>query len=410
MIKYLENRVWSLNAKIVNTEADPAEINRLLAEKLTSGIFAGEGIRFSYSENPIGNYSFRPVEVTLEMTAKAIGQYQQFLDEKGISFRISSFRMIINAFGFLNIIPVFEYACKPGNNSYAEIEKNGDASAEIIDAIFSDISAAIDVLDSAGIIRKSSYYHFGVPSGLEKSGIHTREDSYNYLVHIFYFGEKELLDDTVKQFNSEENVLTFEEHSLFSEFPIYFWEMKHDVADNELVDLISINSYMLCETVAVNNALHVYNSFLDILNQNLEVDSNHLREIFNFNTWLIQNLRLFNPNFTLYQSKFMKMYRQNSDISPKYDLLKDAEQSLTFAIEGIEVTRTQQSERIMQFILALFTALTLYSVITDAYALITSEVQAVPFSMHSTQTIIFILETTVVLAFIIFFRKISRRI
>jgi len=106
----------------------------------------------------------------------------------------------------------------------------------------------------------------------------------------------------------------------------------------------------------------------------------------------------------------MKLYRQNSDIESKYSLLKDAEQTLTFAIEGIEVSRTQQSERVMQFILALFTALTLYSVITDVYSLITSDVQKVPFSMNSMQSIIFLLETIIILAFIVFFRRISKRI
>jgi hypothetical protein len=203
--------------------------------------------------------------------------------------------------------------------------------------------------------------------------------------------------------------MTFEDHRFYAEFPMYFWGMAKPAADQELIRLISTDSYMICETVAVNNALHVYNSFLDVLNQNLEVDSNHLRTIFNYNTWLIQYLRLFNPNFTLHQFRFMKMYRQNSDITSKYELFKDAEKSLSFAIEGIEVSRSQQSERIMQFILALFTALTLYSVITDVFSLITSNVDRVPFSMTSLQTIIFMLETAVIVAFIVFFRRISKR-
>jgi hypothetical protein len=104
------------------------------------------------------------------------------------------------------------------------------------------------------------------------------------------------------------------------------------------------------------------------------------------------------------------MYRDNSDIGSKYELLKDAEHSLTFAIEGVEVTRTQQSARIMQFILALFTALTLYSVITDVYGFITAGDQQVSVNMYSLQTIIFMLETVIVVAFIFFFRKITRKI
>jgi hypothetical protein len=409
MIKYLENRVWSLNAKILKTDADPNEVNRRLNESLTSGLFSGGGIRFSYSENPIGNYSCRPVEITLELADPAVNRYQRMIDEKEIAFRLSSFRMIINTFGFLNIVPVYEFTGKLAGEHITDIEANGDASAEIIDGIFDDISALIDALDEIGIIQKSSYYHFGIPSGIKKFDIHTKDNSYNYLVHIFCFDEEELLKKTVKLYQAEENSMTFEDHRFYAVFPLYYWDMAKPADDSELVTLTSTDSYMICDLVAVNNSLHVYNTFLDVLNQNHEVDSNHLRKIFNYNTWIIQSLRLFNPNFTLHQFRFMKMFRQNSDIILKYDLLKDAEQSLTFAIEGIEVTRTQQSARIMQFILALFTALTLYSVITDVYSLITSDRQQVSVSMYSLQSIIFMLETVVIVAFVLFFRKISRK-
>jgi hypothetical protein len=409
VIKYLENRIWSLNAKIIKTDADPDEVNQQLKDKLTEGLFSDGGIRFSYTQNPIGNYSFRQPEITMELTEKAVTRYQKLIEEKKIAFHLSSFRLIINAFGFLNIVPVFEFTGKIDDNNLTDIEASGDASAEIIDGIFDEIYALVDALDDIGIIQKSSYYHFGIPSGIKKHDIHTKDDSYNYLVHIFFFDEKQALEKTVKLYQAEQNSMTFEDHSLYAVFPLYYWDMKKTADDRELIKLISIDSYMTCELVAVNNALHVYNSFLDVLNQNHDVDSNHLRKIFNYNTWLIQNLRLFNPNFTLHQFRFMKMYRQNSDISSKYDLLKDAEHSLSFAIEGIEVTRTQQSERIMQFILALFTALTLYSVITDVYGFITSEERQVSISMHSMQTIIFALESVVILAFILFFRRISKR-
>lgn len=409
MIRYLENRIWALNARIVKTDADVEDVNRQLEAQLADGLFAGGGIRFMYSGNPIGNYSFRPVEITLEFTEKSIQRFQHLIDEREISFRLSSFRLIINTFGFLNIIPILDYTGKLTDDNLTDIESSGDATAEIIDSLFDDIYNLINVLDAIGVIKKSAFYHFGVPSGIEKYGIHTKDDSYNYLVHIFFCGEKTALAKTVKLYQAEEHVMTFENHSFFAVFPMYFWEMEKKGDDGELVWLTAIDSYMICETVAVNNSLHVYNSFLDVLNQNLEVDSNHLRKIFNYNTWQIQNLRLFNPNFTLHQFRFMKMYRQNSDIVSKYELFKDAEKSLSFAIEGMEVSRTQQSERVMQFILALFTALTLYSVITDVYALITSTEQSVPFSWHSIQTVIFVLETIVIASFILLFRRISKR-
>lgn len=410
MIKCLENRVWALNARILATEENAGSVSSKLNEKLKEGFFRDGGLLFHYSENPIGNYSFRPVEITLLMTQVSMDRFQELLNQKEIPFKLSSFRMIINTFGFLNIVPIYEFTGKYNPEDPSEIESFGDASAEITDSLFDDISAVIDHLDSLGIISKSAFYHFGVPSGISEYGIHTKDDSYNYLVHQFYINETENLNQAVKHYQVENQSNTYEEHLYYAIFPIYFWNLKQSADDEALVKLTAIDSYMICQTVAINNSLHVYNSFLDTLNQDLEIDSNHLRNIFNYNTWQIQNLRLFNPNFTLHQFRFMKNYRQNSDIEPKYELYKDAEKSLSFAIEGMEVTRTQQSERVMQFILALFTALTLYSVITDVYALITSDVESVPFSLHSMQSIIFILETLVIISFILFFRKISRKL
>lgn len=409
MIKYLENRIWSLNAKIINTETEPAEVNRRLQELLPDGIFSDGGLIFSYSENPIGNYSLRPVEICLSLSENAVNQYNKQLLENGIDFQLSSFRMIINTFGFLNIAPVYLYTGSMDITDPSLIESNGDASAEVIDAHFEEINQVIDALDIIGTIRKSDFYHFGVPSGIEKTGLHTKDDSYNYFVHIFYRDEDNLLQNTIKMYEAEDASMTYEEHVFYSVFPIYFWELRSDITDDEIIRMTAIDSYMICETVAVNNALHVYNSFLDVLNQNNDVDSNHLRKIFNYNTWLIQYLRLFNPNFTLHQFRFMKMFRQTSDIESKYALLKDAEQSLSFAIEGIEVSRSQQSERVMQFILALFTALTLYSVITDVVGLLTSDVESVPFLSKSVNISIFTIETIIILLFILFFRKISRK-
>lgn len=407
MIKYLENRIWSLNARIMQTEGDAAAVNQMLNQLLSGGIFADGGIQFAWSDNPIGNYSFRSKEILLSFTPVSLHRFQEKLNQQESPLKISSFSLIINSFGFLNILPVYEYSAEDTNVS--SIEAAGDAAAELVDGLFDEMSGLMDALHEIGIIRKSDFYHFGVPSGLEKYGSHTKDDSYNYLVHILFIDEKSELESAVKLYEAEDRSMTYEEFRVYSIFPIYFWEMEKSLPDSDLLKLVAIDSYMICETVAVNTSLHVYNAFLDALNQNINVDSNHLRKIFNYNTWQIQNLRLFNPNFTLHQFRFMKMYRENSDIQSKYDLFKDAEQSLTFAIEGMEVSRTQQSERVMQFILALFTALTLYSVITDVYSLITSNVESVPFSLHSMQSIIFILETLVILFFILFFRKISKR-
>lgn len=410
MIKYLENRIWSLNTRIMQTEGDAAAVNMKLKQLLSQGIFADGGIQFSWSDNPIGNYSFRSKEILLSFTPVSLLRFQEKLNQQGSPLKISSFSLIINSFGFLNIIPVYEYSAEDAKFNVSSLEAAGDAAAELVDGLFDEMSGLIDALHEVGIIRKSDFYHFGVPLGLEKQGTHTKDDSYNYLVHILFIDEKPELESAVKLYEAEDHSMTYEEFRVYSIFPIYFWEMEKSLPDSELLKLVAIDSYMICETVAVNTSLHVYNAFLDALNQNIDVDSNHLRKIFNYNTWQIQNLRLFNPNFTLHQFRFMKNYRLNSDIEPKYELYKDAEKSLSFAIEGMEVTRTQQSERVMQFILALFTALTLYSVITDVYALITSEVQSVPFSLHSMQSIIFILETLVIISFILFFRRISRKL
>jgi len=59
MIKYLENRIWSLNAKILKTDANPDEVNKQLNDSVKSGLFANNGIQFTYTQNPIGELLIR---------------------------------------------------------------------------------------------------------------------------------------------------------------------------------------------------------------------------------------------------------------------------------------------------------------------------------------------------------------
>ena len=220
MIKCVENRIWELNAKIINTDADCSEINQQLSEAITEGIFSNGNILFSYSSNQIGNYSSRAAEITLELNSTGLSLYQKMLNEKSISLSVSSFRMVINTFGFLNIIPVFEYTGNTSPAAVTAIEPSCDSASEIIDSIFSDISLLIDTLDKLKIIQKSDFYHFGVPSDIEKYQLHTKDDSYNYTLHFFFVNESESLKSIVSSYQVENNVMNYGDLQLYYTFPL----------------------------------------------------------------------------------------------------------------------------------------------------------------------------------------------
>lgn len=407
MVRYVENRIWMLNATLVDTAKDPAEVQKTL-DGSGAGLFLGGGSSFSWSENPVGNYSDRPRAATLALRPDSKARFQEALSGKDVGYRLREFRLRVDAFGFLDLRIQYEFPGEIAPGRVQELETLGDASSEVVDSFFEDISAAVAALEKAGVLTTSAFYPFGTPPQLSELELHSPFYSYNYTVHVLFDGEPDALRAMADRYGPDAPTMNFEGHSLRFVFPFHIWETARILSDDEVDRLVSIGSYATAETTTCNTALQVYNAFLRAINLSRGSEADEIRRIVNHNTWLLQSLRLFNPNFTLFEFQYLKMYREHSDLSSKYALLKDAESSLTFAIEGVEAAASHRSERMMQFILSIFTALTLYSVITDIYSLVTSEVKEIPFTTHSLQAGIFVAETMVVVAMAWFFKRMNR--
>ena len=407
MVRYIENRIWMLNATLLDTARPEEEVQRIL-DSAGPGLFLGGGARFSWSENPVGNYSNRPRSATLTLEAGSRSTFQEALSKKGVSYRLSEFRMRVDPLGFLDLRIQYEFTGKLDPDRIQELDANGDAASEVVDDFFDDISGAVDALGMAGVLRTSEFYPFGTPPMLSKLELHSAFYSYNYTAHLLFDGEPAAHRAMIDRYGPGAPSMNFEGHSLRFVFPFHIWETSRILSDEDVDRLVSIGAYATAETATCNTALQVYNAFLRAINLSRGIEADGIRRIVNHNTWLLQSLRLFNPNFTLFEFQYLKMYREHSDLSPKYALLKDAEASLTFAIEGVEAATSHRSERVMQFILSIFTALTLYSVTTDIYSLVTSDVKEIPFTTHSLQAGIFLAETTVVVAMAWLFKRMNR--
>ena len=95
----------------------------------------------------------------------------------------------------------------------------------------------------------------------------------------------------------------------------------------------------------------------------------------------------------------IQMVEKCSNISTKYNYFKDTTDNLKFIIEGVQFEKSQTSNRIIQIILATFTGLSLYSVITDVINLLVMN-QINLESNIPTKSIILSLATVIIFLFL----------
>lgn len=95
--------------------------------------------------------------------------------------------------------------------------------------------------------------------------------------------------------------------------------------------------------------------------------SQKYRNIYNHLNILLLNNKNIERHFPNEERTYINFYNNLAGLKERYSFYKDTEQTLRFAIQGVEVENDQKNNRIIQIILALFTGLTLISVIADFF-------------------------------------------
>jgi hypothetical protein len=403
MIKYVENRVWCLNARVVQTGL-PEQIREQLTRE-SDKLFGQEGsVHIDITRNDLDHYTDNPTVVQVDLKEPAIRFFHKRVLERTDYFRPISVQMNILDLGFLNVTAAFDIC---GEFGLQKAEFEGMKISEALSELYPQIEGLLDLLATKAVIRKSELYHFGVPSLLGGLDLHTYEDSFLYNQHLLFVDEPDVLSSTIVGLGPMHRSFSYQGYRVYSTWGLYLWDVPTSVTDKkDISHLLAIDTLALAESVTYDNATSCYTALIELAGQRSNIDSKNLRVIFNFNNMILQRLRLWKRNLSVQEADYLKDFSEQANFKEKFALFKNAEEALKFAIEGIEASKAEEANKTIQLLLAFFTALTLYSVTTDIYSFLTGhELDFTRYHLFSLKTIILLSVTGLVCAFMAYLKR-----
>lgn len=358
MIKFIQNRVWMIN----HTLAPKEQLEKV---DLIHHPF------FDMSYRKLDIRSDKEDVISVRFTKDALHVLQKTLDEASNGVQFEDIRLFVNDLGYLNITIVF--ACNTPF-VFSEAEKAINLRVkETINHHLDLFETLVQLLADQQMIVLSSTYHFGVPDILLDHDMHTRKRSYLFNNHYLFIEEDELFDALKEQNPS---------HQIYLDFPVrlftindsqWFWSMKKTDYTADLVDqLLYPNFLALIESQVYSNAMFCYSGYLQLITKGVNVDVSSIRSVININNLKLLKVKMLRPMLRHYQITHIEHHHQFM-IQQKFSMYQTALGHLDYALVGKDTEINQKSNRLIQLILSFFSLLTIYSVVTDIYMLVTDQ-------------------------------------
>ncbi len=358
MIKFIQNRVWMIN----HTLAPKEQLEKV---DLIHHPF------FDMSYRKLDIRSDKEDVISVRFTKDALHVLQKTLDEASNGVQFEDIRLFVNDLGYLNITIVF--ACNTPF-VFSEAEKAINLRVkETINHHLDLFETLVQLLADQQMIVLSSTYHFGVPDILLDHDMHTRKRSYLFNNHYLFIEEDELFDALKEQNPS---------HQIYLDLPVrlftindsqWFWSMKKTDYTADLVDqLLYPNFLALIESQVYSNAMFCYSGYLQLITKGVNVDVSSIRSVININNLKLLKVKMLRPMLRHYQITHIEHHHQFM-IQQKFSMYQTALGHLDYALVGKDTEINQKSNRLIQLILSFFSLLTIYSVVTDIYMLVTDQ-------------------------------------
>jgi hypothetical protein len=397
----IESRYWMLNAKLLKEDLTPADFSEIL-KSFDGSILNGENLKAEIARHPLDNYT----EVTSLLKFTVGEDVLSQLSEKFLFSRqgvkLAAIEMWVTDLELLCCYVVF--MLDPAVN-IKEFEKKEMSIVDILSSLQPDLEKVFHLLAIKKVISIHDGFLFGVPDILGKEGLHNPDNSYLYTWHLFFPNNPDKLKETVSDYNFEDNYINYAGGKVYTGWGIILWEPIKELSISQMIDCIFIDSIASSESVVYYNSINCFTGFLDLIIQKKRVDCNYIRNICNTTHLILQHIKQWNKNLSVEQEEYHERLRKvlKQDIEKAdYD---SAEAILKNAVEGVEVNESQKSGRTIEMVLSFFTALSLYSVTTDIYTIITTESTVAPIHPLSIRTFLILFATITVLLFFLFLRR-----
>lgn len=363
--KYIENRAWfsccRLNLEKLPTLKDLSFLNEV-GNKLT--ILNFQNLTFSNEVKYIFDYEELEY-IEIELNNKGIREFnERFITN---SNKLFSLKIKIFDNGLVNTLCYFDlFNCNDLNSLNIEEYK--------LFSVINNISKDMEILFNSFIVNKylikTKYFYWGIPEFAKYNEI-TIASSYLYQCNYF-IPDKELYNKLTLNIDLEERKFQYKDLNccLLPSEAHLLWTGKFE---KDRYDYLSIPFILTAESSVYSTALVIASFILRIINSKHSSLDNQFRHIFNYINEVLLSIRYTSFTKDFCDRNFSSFMLKFWDLKNGYELFKDTEQRLKYAIDSIEVKKNQNNNRFIQNILAVFTGLTMFSVLNDIFSFLSND-------------------------------------
>lgn len=263
-----------------------------------------------------------------------------------------------------------------------------------------------DNVDTVGRILDSLQEHvsygrefeYGQPRLLVERGMCDASESYVFTYHTFS-GEKDEIESLRLAHRCGGPAIVVDGNMVWQRFADYLW-LTREAPEPELMHALSFASVAAAwEVLVFDNGANCYKNMLQMVTDDVDFDHSILRSTVNRDNLLLQKVGISVRELTSEQNALTVRSRTEFGAAAREALYRSGQEALKYAIDGVDSKARSRSSHMVEIILSILTAMSVYSVVNDIYTLITCGEEVITF--HFLSTSLFALATLVMVVMLV---------
>ena len=263
-------------------------------------------------------------------------------------------------------------------------------STEIITEILKSIENYTD---------RTAGYSWGQPEALLGTGLTDASESYIYTYNLFTDNGNER-EFFLKAFGIEGGSLNVKGNKVWQAFANYIWQTTEE-ATSEIAHILNF-SYIPAawEVLIYDSGTICCKNFLRCISDDTPVKTGIVRDMISRDNLILLEVELSEREQDYEQHQITQRSKREYGLEQRKHSFTNSQSMLKYAINGIESSKQQYISRLTGIILAFLTALSVYSVFSDIYNLITSNSETLHFNSIST---LMLTLATIIMVIVLYF-------
>lgn len=246
---------------------------------------------------------------------------------------------------------------------------------------------------------KADGYCWGQPETLPETGLTDASESYIYTYNLFTAKESER-EFLLETFDIEDDSINVKGNKVWQAFANYIWQTTGETT-SEIAHILNF-SYIPAawEVLIYDSGTICCKNFLRCISDDIPVKTGIIRDMISRDNLTLLEVELSEREQDYEQHLITQRSKREYNLEQRKHSFIKSQSMLKYAINGIESSKQQYISRLTGIILAFLTALSVYSVFSDIYSLITTNSETLHFNSIST---LMLTLATVIMVIVLYF-------